>query len=104
MPLAAPVTIATLFSSSILRSNAYWNFLVEVIVNDLAETERKVGDDLGGRDNFTHRQIRDRRQRMRMKIERARSRPSAFKSDIFQIIFDQFANSRRAVDVRYDLQ
>jgi hypothetical protein len=41
---------------------------------------------------------------MGVKIERARSGPGTFEIDIFQVIFDQLANPRRAIDVRYDLQ
>jgi len=56
-----------------------------------------------GRDDFEHRQLGDRRQRMRPKIERAGSGPGALERDIFKMVFDEFTDPRRTVDMRYDL-
>src|ERR1700756_2665093 len=41
---------------------------------------------------------------MRTKIERAGSGPGTLERNVFQTVFDEFADPRRAVDVRYDLQ
>src|SRR5215831_12470742 len=99
MPLAAPVTMATLFSSSMLFSR-----LTQVIVDDLAKTKRQICDDVGGRDDFEHRQFRDGSERVGMQIERARSGPSALQIDVLKVVFDELADPRAAIDMRYDLQ
>src|SRR6516165_10159200 len=100
MPLAAPVTIATLFSSFM----PILQFLAKVVVNDFAETKRQVGDDVGGGYDLKHRQFRDGSECVGMQIERARSGPSALQIDVLKVVFDQLADPRAAVDMRYDLQ
>src|SRR5271156_742489 len=37
----------------------------QIIVHDLAETERDIGDDMGSRDDFQHRQFGERGERVR---------------------------------------
>ena len=56
IPLAAPVMITTL---SFRRTEILLNTWVsgEVVVNDLAETEREVGHDVSCSDDFQHRQL-----------------------------------------------
>src|SRR4029077_15063551 len=78
--------------------------LAQVIVDDLAEAKRQIGDDVGGREDFEHRQFRDGSERVGMQIERARSGPSALQIDVLKVIFDELADPRAAVDMRYDLQ
>src|SRR6516164_2567836 len=39
-----------------------------------------------------------------MQIERARSRPGALHIDVLQVVFDQFTDPWRAIDMRNDLQ
>src|SRR6516162_559539 len=99
MPLAAPVTMATLFSSSMMFSR-----FRQVIVDDLAEAKRQIGDDVGGREDFEHRQFRHGSERVGMQIERARSGPSALQIDVLKVVFDQLADARATVHMRYDLQ
>src|SRR6516165_23396 len=99
MPLAAPVTMATLFSSSMMFSR-----FRQVIVDDLAEAKRQIGDDVGGREDFEHRQFRHGSERVGMQIERARSGPSALEIDVLKVVFDQLADARTTVHMRYDLQ
>src|SRR5215472_5829737 len=41
---------------------------------------------------------------MGMQIERARSGPSAFQIDVLKVVFDQLADPRATIDMRYDLQ
>src|SRR5215471_3421267 len=81
-----------------------FSVLAKVVVNDFAETKRQVGDDVGGGEDFEHRQFRDGSERVGMQIERARSGPSALQIDVLKAVFDQFADPRAAVDMRYDLQ
>jgi len=45
--------------------------LGQVIVDDLAEAQGQVRDDMDSGDGFKHGKLGDRRQRMGMKIERA---------------------------------
>src|SRR5215813_11602687 len=99
MPLAAPVTMATLFSSRMMFSR-----FRQVIVDDLAEAKRQIGDDVGGREDFEHRQFRDGSERVGMQIERARSGPSTVQIDVLKVVFDQLADARASVHMRYDRQ
>src|SRR5215467_3274582 len=99
MPLAAPVTMATLFSSRMMFSR-----FRQVIVDDLAEAKRQIGDDVGGREDFEHRQFRDGSERVGVQIERARSSPGTLQIDVLKVVFDQLADPRATVDMRYDLQ
>ena len=41
---------------------------------------------------------------MGMQIERARSSPSTFQIDVLKVVFDQLADARATVHMRYDLQ
>ena len=52
----------------------------QVIVDDLAEAKRQIGDDVGGREDFEHRQFRDGSERVGMQIERARAREITLRS------------------------
>src|SRR5882762_8651459 len=101
MPLAAPVTTATLF---LRRMGTFPLILPQVIVDDLTETERQVGKDVLRRDDFHDGQFGDGRQSVRHQRQRARTRPRTFDRDVFEIIFHQFAYPRRAVDMRDDLE
>src|SRR6516225_648443 len=48
--------------------------------------------------------FRDGSERVGMQIERARSGPSALQIDVLKVVFDQLADPRATVDIRYDLQ
>src|SRR5262245_60779935 len=50
------------------------------------------------------RQFRDGSECVRMQIERARPGPGALQLDVLKVVFDQLANPRAAVDMRYDIQ
>ena len=76
----------------------------QIVVDHLAEAERQVGDDVRRRDDFEHRQLGDRRQRVRMKLKRAGPGPGALQVDILKVVLDQLADARRAVDMRNDFQ
>ena len=78
--------------------------MVHVIVDDLAETEGQIGEDVRCGDDLAHRQIGDRRQSMGPQIERRRSGPGAFHGDVFEPVVDKLKNPRAAVDMRNDLQ
>src|ERR1700674_2659730 len=77
MPLAAPVTKATLS----LRRMAY-SLASEVIVHDHTQVQREVGDEVGGGKHSAHRQVGDRCERMGMQFERGRPAPRAFEGDV----------------------
>ena len=46
-------------------------------MDDLAQAERQVGEDVHGRHDLEHRQLGDRRQRVRVQVERAGPGPGA---------------------------
>ena len=70
--------------------------VLEIVVDDLAEPERQVGDDVRSRDDLAHRQVGDRRERMRPEVERRRAGPGAFHDDVLQPVVDELA---RCADV-----
>jgi hypothetical protein len=73
-------------------------------VDDFAEPEGEIGDQVRGRDDFPDWKIRNRRQRVGMKLERRRSSPRPLEDDVREIEANQFADARRAVDMGNDLQ
>ena len=73
-------------------------------MDDLAQTEGQVGDEVGGRQDLEHRQLRDGRQRMGVKIERTGTDPGTLQLDVFEAVFDQLADPRGAIDVWNDLE
>src|SRR6185437_14807905 len=99
MPLAAPVTTATRFLRRMMSAPS-----AQIVVGDLAEAERQVGDDVHAGQHLEHRQLGHRRQRMRAQIERGRPGPGALERDILEVVLDDLADARRAVDMRDDLQ
>src|SRR6516162_10930797 len=114
MPLAAPVMMATLPSSCAMeRILCGRNERLprtgdaasdEVVVHDFAEPEGEIGDQVRGRDDFPDWKIRNRRERVRMKLKRRRSSPRSLEDDVREIEADQFADAWRAVDMGNDLQ
>src|SRR5215468_10085912 len=112
MPLAAPVTMATL---SLRRMSRYsrrgrlerqFSFRrgLKIVVGDFAEAEREVANEMNGGDQLEHRQLCDGRERVRRERNRRGTCPGALERHVLEIVFDQLADSRAAVDVRYDLQ
>src|SRR6476646_7111393 len=108
MPLAAPVTMATL---SLRRMSRYSRggrlgrrFPLcgrgEVVVGDLAEAECEIANEVNRGDDFEHRQLRDRSKRMGRERDRARAGPRPLERHVLEVIFDESA----AVDVRNDLE
>src|SRR5690242_4785428 len=77
MPLAAPVTTATRFLRRMMELPS-----AQIVVHDLAQAERQVGDDVDAGDDLEHRQLGHRGQRMRVQLERGRPGPGAFDSDV----------------------
>src|SRR5262245_65985385 len=54
----------------------------EIIVDDFAQSERQIGDQVCSSDHFADRQLRHRRQCVRMELESCRSRPRALERDV----------------------
>src|SRR5215470_11827709 len=113
MPLAAPVTTAILSLRRMLSSRRMGLLLAtgsllrgrrEIVMHDLAKSQRQVAQNVHGRDNLKHRQFSHRRHRMRVERQRARAGPRTLDRDVLEIILDQLANARAAVDMRDDLQ
>src|SRR6516225_5029969 len=75
MPLAAPVMIATLSEKRDI--SGYPSRVFHVVEHHFAETERQVGDIVGGRDHLAHRQARYVAHRMREELDRSRTGPGA---------------------------
>ena len=76
----------------------------QIVVDDLAEPEGQIGNDVCGRDHLRHRQFGNRCQGVRMEIKRAGTGPGTFEFNVFEMIFDELANARSAVDMRDDLE
>src|SRR5215475_1777059 len=112
MPLAAPVTMATLSFKrmaplallselmGLLRAESRYRSLAQVVVHDLAEAERQIRENVDCRDNLEHWQLGDRGQRMRGQRQSRRASPGALQRNVFEIIFHELAHPRAAVDVR----
>jgi hypothetical protein len=75
----------------------------EIVVDDPAEAEGQVGDDVDAREDLEDRQLGDRHQRVWAEIERRRSGPGAVDGDVLEVVFDQLADARRAVDMRDEI-
>ena len=73
-------------------------------MHDFAEPEREIGDQVCGGDDFPDWKIRDGRQGVGMKLERRRPSPCSLEDDVREIEPNQFADTRRAVDMGNDLQ
>src|SRR5262245_59277817 len=98
IPLAAPVMMATLSLRSMSVSLACRLASGQVVVNDLAEIEGEVGDDVRARHDLEHRQLSEGRQGVREQGELGRPGPGSLQIDIGEVILDQLADSCRAVD------
>src|SRR3954470_13954097 len=79
-------------------------WLLEVVMHDLAQPERQVGQYVNRGHHLENWQISYGCQRMGRQMERRRPGPRALDRDILEMIFDQFADAWRAVDVRNDLE
>src|ERR1700730_1895682 len=115
MPLAAPVTMAALslrrmsgdsrFGRSERRCRlALQRRRLKVVIGDLAEAEGEIADHVDGGNDLEHRQLRDRRERVRVERQRRRTGPGALERDVLEVIFDDLADPRAAIDVRDDLE
>src|SRR5262245_34627063 len=100
MPLAAPVTMATLsfrrmaplalpsLRMGLLRAaRRSSDRLGQVVVHDFAEAERQVRENVDGRDNLDDRQLRDRGQRVRGQRQSRRTGPGALQRNVLELIF-----------------
>src|SRR5262249_47671535 len=113
MPLAAPVTMATLSLRRMSRNSRGGRFqrrlalgggAPQVVVGDLAWAERDLATEVNRGHDVEHGHLRDRGEGMRRERKRRRARPRALKRDVVEIIFDELADARTAVDVRNDLE
>src|SRR5271166_5875209 len=75
MPLAAPVMIATLSEKRDI--SGFLSRVFHVVEHHFAETEREVGDVMGGRDHRAHRQPRYVAHGMREELDGCRTGPGA---------------------------
>ncbi len=73
-------------------------------MNDFAQSQGEIGENMDGRNDFQHRQISNRRESMRVEFQCGRSYPGAFQMHVLQVILDQFADARRAVHVGDNLE
>src|SRR5271166_111044 len=65
----------------------------EVVENDLAETERQIGDKMRARDDFAHRQPGDVGQRVRVQLQRGRTAPGAFQDNVRHVVAHELADA-----------
>src|SRR5664279_3856255 len=79
-------------------------WLLEVVVYNLAQPERQVGQYVNRGHHLENRQVSYGCQRMRRQMQRCRPGPRAPDRDILELIFDQFADAWRAIDMRNDLE
>src|SRR5262249_15656927 len=105
MPLAAPVTMATLsfrrmaapflslLRMGLLQAQSQSSCqLAHVVVHDLAEAERQIRENVDCRDDLEHRQLGDRRQRMRGQRQSRGTGPGTLQRNVLQIIFHELAH------------
>src|ERR1700730_17861383 len=113
MPLAAPVTMATLSWRRMSRTSrggrcqrrlALRGGRLQIVVDDLAEAERDIANEVNRGHDLEHGQLGDRGEGVRRERKRRRARPRALERDVLEIILDELADSRAAVDVRDDLE
>src|SRR5450755_3120241 len=117
IPLVEPVTTAVLpfrmlnslsffvccvrscsvYQSYLADLEATLAWLLEVVVHDLPQPERQVGQYVNRGHHLENWQVSYGCQRMRRQMERRRPRPRALDRDILEMIFDQFADAWRAV-------
>ena len=76
----------------------------EVVVDDRAQVQGEVAQDVGGGKHLQHRQGGDRCQRVVEQLQRRRPCPGAVDGDVAAPVAHDLADARRAVDVRNDLQ
>src|SRR5450631_1394581 len=79
-------------------------WLLEVVVHNLPQPERQVGQYVDRGHHLENWQVSYGCQRMRRQMERRRPGPRALYRDVLEMIFDQFADAWRAVDMRNDLE
>jgi hypothetical protein len=72
----------------------------EVVVDDLAEAEGEVGENVGCRHDLAHGEIGDGRQRVWPEVKCSRPSPGAFHGHILEPVIDQLEDARAAIDVR----
>src|SRR5262249_57970653 len=115
MPLAAPVTTATLsarrvFAAGSLDKASLCKFmgfsfpvgglgLRQVVMGDLAERERQIRNQVHRGDHLQDRQLRDWGQRMRPEVQRCRTGPGSLQIDVFQRILYEPADAWSAVAI-----
>src|SRR5262249_2452876 len=112
MPLAAPVITATLSARrarlAVLDRALSCKFmgssfplgglgLRQVVVNDFAELEGQVGDDVRAGHDLEHRQLGERREGVREQVELGRPGPCSLQIDLGEVVLDQLADAWRAV-------
>ena len=73
-------------------------------MHDLAQPERQVGQYVNRGHHLENWEVSYGCQRMRRQMKRRRPGPRALDRDILEMIFDQFADAWRAVDMRNDLE
>src|SRR5215471_2684318 len=108
MPLAAPVMMATRPSKRSMIISFFWcvpggSCLFQIVEDDFAEPERKVGHVVRGGNDLMHRKPRNVTLGVLEQLQRRRPAPRALERYILQVIADQFADARAAIDVRDDL-
>src|SRR5215475_7681760 len=106
MPLAAPVTMATLsfrrmapavFSSQrmgLLQVESQSSCrLAHVVVHDLAEAERQIRENVDCRDDLDDRQLGDRGQCMRGQRQSCGAGPGTLQRNVLEMVFHELAHA-----------
>src|SRR5271166_2075195 len=111
MPLAAPVMIATRPSKRATIVSFFFRFcprgrscILQIVEDDFAEPQRQVGDEMRGGYHLAHRQPRNVALGVLEKLQRRGPAPGALERHILQVVADQLADARSAIDVRDDLE
>ena len=73
-------------------------------MDDFAEVEREIGDQVDAGNHFAHRQLGNRCEPVRIQRQCRRTGPRAFEHNVTQVVAHQFADERRAIDMRDDLE
>src|SRR5262249_18331998 len=80
------------------------NRLLQIVVDHFPETEREVCSDVNGGDDLQDRQLGNGCQSVGRQGESCRPSPGSFQYDVLEVVFDELADARTAVDVRNDLE
>ena len=73
-------------------------------MDDLAELQGAIGDEMGGAQHFQHRQLRHGSERMRHQVQRRRRGSATLEAQLDHPVAHQLADARPPIDMGDDLE